>query len=289
MSQVAMPRPRRLSLGARLGQTVKEDPVLVISGALCLLLVLLIFAGPLLAPNDPRQTDILNANQGTSGAHWLGTDQLGRDILSRVLYGARASLVGAAVVAVFGAVLGTAMAIVSAWYGRWVDSGLMYFANILFAVPAILIAIVAVAAFGAGLLAPVIALSIAYAPYYARVMRAIAVQERTKPYIEANLLAGFSIPRIWLYHFLPNMRPILIAQVTVCYGFALLDLAAISFLGFGVQPPTAEWGRMVSEARSALLNGYPQAALSAGAMIVLAVVAFVVFGERLSARAKRDA
>jgi len=268
---------------------VREDPVLVISGCLCLALAALVFLGPVLAPQDPAQTNILATNQGISSAHWLGTDDLGRDILSRVLWGARASLVGAAVVAVLGALLGTAIAIISAWYGKWVDSTLMHFANILFAVPAVLIAIVAVAAFGAGLLAPVIALSIAYAPYYARVMRAVALQERTKPYIEANLLAGFTTRRIWLYHFLPNMRPILIAQVTVCYGFALLDLAAISFLGFGVQPPTPEWGRMVSEARTALLNGYPQAALAAGAMIVLAVVSFVVFGERLSARAKRDA
>jgi peptide/nickel transport system permease protein len=281
-------RQTRLSLGTRMSSALREDPILVVSAGVCAVLVLLVLFGPLLAPYSPSQTGILNTNQGWSTAHWLGTDSLGRDILSRLLYGARPSLIGAALVVVFGASFGTFMAIVSAWYGRWLDATVMRFANILFAVPSILVAIVAVAVFHPGLTAPVIALALAYSPYFARVGRAIALQERNKPYIEASLLAGFSTRRICFFHLLPSLRPILVAQATVAFGFALLDLAAISFIGLGVQPPAAEWGLMVSDGRAALLNGYPQAALSAGAMIVLTVVAFVVLGERLSARTKRD-
>lgn len=288
MSEAAATVPTRRSTLGRMASAAREDPVLALSACVCVIVILLIVIGPLLAPYSPSQTDILGANQGFSSAHWLGTDDIGRDILSRLLYGVRPSLIGSALVVVFAAVFGTLMAMVSAWYGGAVDSGIMRFANILFAVPGILIAVVAVAIFSPGLTAPVIALGIAYSPYFARVGRAILLQERHKPYVEASLLAGFSVRRIWIFHLLPSLRPITIAQGTVAFGFALLDLAAISFIGLGVQPPAAEWGLMVSEGRTGLINGYPQAALSAGTMIIVTVVAFVVLGERLSARAKRD-
>ena len=289
MNEVAVASPRRQSLASRVVSLAKEDPILVISAVVCVAIVLLVVFGPLLSPYSPSQTDILNSNAPSSGAHLLGTDDLGRDILSRLLYGARLSLIGPALVVVLAATLGTLMAIASAWYGGWTDSGLMRFANILFAVPGILLAIVAVAIFSPGIVAPILALGIAYSPYFARVGRAILMQERGKPYVEASLLAGFRVRRIWFFHLLPSLRPILVAQCTVAFGFALLDLAAISFMGLGVQPPSAEWGLMVSQGRAALVNGYPQATLWAGGIVVVTVVAFVVLGERLSARAKRDA
>ena len=281
--------PQRRSLMGRLGSELRRDPLLAISGFVCVLMILMVLFGPLLAPYSPSQTDILAANQGVSIAHWLGTDELGRDILSRILYGARLSLIAAALVAVFAATFGTSLAIVAAWYGGRVDRTVMRFANVLFAIPSILIAIIGVAIIGPGLVAPVIALSIAYSPYFARIGRSVALPERNKPYVDSCLLVGFSGWRVCLYHLFPNMRPIVLAQVTITFGTAIIDLAAISFIGLGVQPPSADWGLMVSNGRAALLNGYPMQSLSAGVFIVVSVIATMVFGERLAQRAKSNA
>ena len=285
MSTVRL-EPVQRSLAGRTWSGVRRDPLLVLAACVCALMVLVVLVGPLLAPYPPDQTDILAANQGASSAHWLGTDALGRDTTSRLLCGARPSLVAAGLVVVCSTALGTLLAIVAAWYGGWVDRTLMRVSNVLFAIPSILLAMVGVAIVGAGIVAPVIALSIVYSPYIARVGRSVALPERRKPYIEACQLAGFSKTRIWFFHLLPNMRGILVAQSTVALGFALMDLAAISFIGLGVQPPSADWGVMVSEGRSALLNGQPMQALTAGTVIVVCVVAAMVLGERLTARAK---
>jgi peptide/nickel transport system permease protein len=289
MSEVAAVGPVRQSLLMRVAWGVRRDPLLVLCSCICAVLVFVVLFGPLLAPYPPNQISILAVNQGVSGSHWLGTDDLGRDILSRLLYGARPSLVGAAFVVVFATSFGTFLAIVSVWYGGWVDRGIMRFANVLFAIPSILIAIVGVAILGPGLTAPVLALSVAYSPYFARIGRAAALPEREKPYIEACSLAGLSARRICFFHLLPNIGPIVLAQATINLGFALMDLAAISFIGLGVQLPGADWGVMISEGRSSLLNGHPMEALAAGTVIVVSVVAVMVLGERLAARAKSDA
>jgi peptide/nickel transport system permease protein len=274
------------SLANRSWSGAKREPLLVVAACVCGLILLVVLIGPLLAPYPPDQTDILAANQGSSAAHWLGTDAIGRDILSRLLYGARPSLIAAGLVVLLSTFLGTLLAIAAAWYGGWIDRTLMRVSNVLFAIPSVLLAMIGVAIVGAGITAPVLALAIVYSPYIARVGRSVALPERHKPYIEACQLAGFSRRRIWFFHLLPNMRGVLVAQATVGLGFALMDLAAISFIGLGVQPPAADWGVMVSEGRSALFNGYPMEALAAGSVIVVCVVATLVLGERLTARAK---
>ena len=262
------------------------DKVLLGAAVVCGLLVLLAVLGPLIAPHSPTQTDILNANQGTSGQHWLGTDALGRDIASRILHGARHSLLGPAFVIAISTLLGTALAIASVWFGGWFDRASARVLDVLFAFPALLFAILAVAVFGAGIVAPVLALSIAYTPYLARVVRSVARRERELAYIDACRLAGLSGWRICSRHILPNVAPIIRAQATIAFGSVLIDLAAVSFLGLGVQPPTAEWGVMVSDGRTALLDGYPLEAIAPGVMIIVTVVAFNVLGERLAARSE---
>lgn len=290
LQSTSKPRTIRLVRGLkRIGLELRKDPVFVLSGCVLGLVVLMVVVGPLLAPYSPAQTNILNANQGLSSSHWLGTDEIGRDVLSRLLYGARPSLIGAGLIALFGAGLGTAVAIVSVWFGGWTDRILMRFMNILFAIPSLLYAVVAVAVFGVGLTAPIIALAVAYSPYFARVGRSVALQERNKAYVDACVLTGFSSWRICMFHLFPNMRPIVLAQLTVNFGFAILDLAALSFIGLGVQPPAADWGLMISNNRTELLDGHPWVTLFAGAMIVISVVASMVFGERLTARAKSNA
>jgi peptide/nickel transport system permease protein len=207
-------------------------------------------------------------------------------VLSRVLDGARLSLLGPALVTVVSTALGTAAAIAGSWLGGVRDRLTSRLLDILFAFPSILFAVLAVVAFGTGLVAPVIALSVAYTPYIARVIRAEAVRERQLPYIEACQLLGYSSWRTAVYHLLRNVRLLIIAQATITFGYSLLDLAAISFIGLGVQPPTAEWGLMVSEGDTALLNGHLSESLAAGGAIVLTVVAFNVLGERLAARSR---
>jgi peptide/nickel transport system permease protein len=144
--------------------------------------------------------------------------------------------------------------------------------------------VLATAVFGAGLTAAGIALTIAYVPYVARILRAAAVRERGREYVAALEVQGQSATRICLRHIVPNMLRLIVAEATIMFGWAMLDLAAISFLGLGVQPPHADWGVMVSEGETGVLQGHPAESLVAGIAIVVVVVAFNVLGERLAER-----
>jgi peptide/nickel transport system permease protein len=270
------PRPLRPLLGS--------DPLLLVLSIVCCILALLAVFGPLLAPYPPAQTDILAASQGPSSAHLLGTDSLGRDILSRLLAGARLSFAGPGIIVLVSSILGTAVAVTSAWIGGAFDSAVKRVLNVVFAVPGILVAVLAVALFGRGFTALVIALSLIYTPYVARVVRSVAATERRRPYIEALRLAGLSAWRICTRHILRNVLPIVLAQATIGFGSALMDFGAMSFLGLGVQPPSAEWGLMVSDGRSEILDGALQQSLSAGIMIVVTVVCFNILGARISSK-----
>lgn len=270
----ARPRPRGTSVGPALtGLTV-----------LCAALVLLAIVGPYIAPYPPDQTDILATSQSASPAHWLGTDSLGRDVLSRLLVGARLTFTAAFVITFVSTVLGSFLALYAAWEGGWVDSFLNKVLNVMFAIPGILIALLAVAVFGKGFWPPVIALALVYVPYFARIVRSAAIRERGRAYVEAGELAGLSAWRINLFHIFRNVLPLVLAQATFSFASSLVEFGAISFLGLGVQPPDAEWGLMVAEGRSELLAGNPQVSLSAGIMIVVTVVAFNLLGERISTR-----
>jgi peptide/nickel transport system permease protein len=271
---VAPPRDRRL------------DPSLIALGTLLIALVLAASLAPLIAPYPPDQGNILIANASASSAHLLGTDAVGRDILSRLIYGARLSLLGPALIIAIATTLGVALAISAVWIGGWYDLVVGRILDLLFAIPGLLVAIIAVAVLGTGLLAPVLALSLAYTPYIARVLRSVALRERHLAYVESCQLVGYSGWAICWRHLLPNVMPLIRAQATLAFGSALVDLAAISYLGLGVQPPTAEWGVMVSDGQASLLNGYPMESISAGLLIVFVVVVVNLFGERLAARAE---
>lgn len=267
---------------AALTRAAGRDPALTVVATLCALIVLVAVCAPLLAPDDPTQTDILHQNLSASGAHLLGTDALGRDILSRLIYGARLSLLGPALVVSSAVGIGTALAIASAWIGGPFDRVVARILDVLFAFPAILLAIVAVAIFGEGLAAPVVALAIAYIPYVARVVRSVALRERHLAYVDAGRSLGFSGFKICVRHILPNVGLMIVAQATIAFASAIMDLAGISFIGLGVQPPASDWGLMVSDGASALLNDHPMETLSAGGAIVITVVLFNLLGERLS-------
>lgn len=259
-----------------------SDPILAAALTVCILMTMMAVFGPLLSPYDSNATDILAANQPPSPAHLLGTDSLGRDIFSRILTGARLSMLGPTIIVIVAMALGVTIALSSAWIGGAFDSTVNKILNVMFAIPAILVAIVAIAVLGPGFWPPVISLSLIYAPYIARVLKGAAAQERRRAYVEAFQLAGLSAIQINVRHILRNLQPIIVAQATLLFASALVDFGSLSFLGLGVPAPTAEWGAMVSAARSELLAGNPQQAAAAGAVIVLTVVAFNVLGERAS-------
>ncbi|MEW2403909.1 ABC transporter permease [Streptomyces sp. NPDC046862] len=260
----------------------RVDAVSAVLAALLVLLALAAVLAPLIAPYDPAATDILAAGSGPSPAHWLGADDLGRDILSRLLYGARLSLLGPTLIIAAATVLGTALGVASAWLGGWFDAVTSRVLDFFFAFPGLLLSVLAVAMIGSGFLAPVTALAVAYTPYIARVTRTIAVRERTLPYIEALRTHGLGGWAICLRHLTPAVWPVIRAQAAIAFGSALVDLAAVSYLGLGVQPPSAEWGLMVSQGQSALLGGAPWQSLSAGLLIIVVVLAVNTIGERAS-------
>ncbi|GLW96765.1 ABC transporter permease [Microtetraspora sp. NBRC 16547] len=251
----------------------------------CVIVVVFTLAAvfaPVIAPYDPTQVDPSAVYQGPSVAHLLGTDNTGRDILSRLLHGARSSLLGPAIVVLIAAVVGTVIAVSAAWIGGRFDAFVSRALDVIFAFPGLILAIVAVAVIGPGLLAPAAALSISYIPYIARVLRTAAIRQRNLPYIAALEVQGFGAVAICVRHLVPNLLPLLIVQATVSYGYALLDLSAISFLGLGTQPPTPEWGLMVANGQSSIIAGHVEQSLYAGLTILVAVVAFNVLGQGLA-------
>lgn len=258
-------------------------------GAAAVGIAVVVFLGailaPVLAPYDPTVGSVTQRYLGSSPQHWLGTDQAGRDIFSRLLWGARSSLVGPMIVVGVTAVFGTSIALISVWWGGWVDSFISRVLDLLFAFPNLLLAMLAIAVFGPSLTTAALALSIAYIPYTARVIRSTALRERNLPYIRSPQLQGISGTVITVRHLLPNVAPLIVTGATINFGFAMIELAALSFLGLGVQPPEADWGLMVSNGQQSLLRGYPAESISAGLCIVLTVAALGYIGERLGGRA----
>ena len=271
---------RRSGAGRRRGLS----PVLIISAAVIVAAALVAIAGPLIAPYDPDTPQLSQYFVGPTPDHLLGFDAQGRDVLSRLLYGARTSMIGPVAVTLICMTLGSLLAVTAAWRGGAYDAVIGSGLDIVFAFPGILLAVLAAAVFGAGLLAPVLALSVAYTPYVARVLRGAALRERAQPYIAALEVQGASSIAICLRHLIPNMLHLIVAQATTLFGYAMVDLAAISFLGLGVQPPAADWGVMVSENQQGIIQGYSIPALAAGLCIVVVVVAFNILGERLYER-----
>jgi peptide/nickel transport system permease protein len=255
--------------------------------AVILVAILVAAFGPVLAPHDPNGLDISFAFAGPRGNHYLGFDGQGRDLFSRLLAGARTSMLGPMLVAVLAVFTGSMLAVAAAWIGGPFDATLSMILDVLFAFPGILLAVVAAAVFGPGLTSAVCALWIAYIPYVARVLRSAGLRERAQPYVEALAVQGFSAVRICLRHLLPNISSLIVAQGTILFGWAMVDLAAISFLGLGVQAPQADWGVMIADGKVGVIEGYKTEAVAAALCIIVVVTAVSFLGERLNERAQR--
>ncbi|GAA1060096.1 ABC transporter permease [Agromyces bracchium] len=269
-----------------LRRAARRDPLVVAASIVMLGIAVMAVFGPVLAPYDPDALYVGPISGPPTLAHPFGTDDLGRDILSRVLVGAGPSVLGPIVVVTISSVLGAAIAIGAAWFGGAVDAVSSRLIEVLFAIPGLVLAVLAVAMFGKGLLAPAVALSIAYLPLVARLIRALARQELAKPYVAALRVQGVGGAAICFRHLVPALLPALFAQATVGFGYAMLDLAAISFLGLGAQPPASDWGVMIASGQPALLTGAPEQAVIPAAFVVITVLAVNILGARVTAWAE---
>ena len=281
---VAVQAPRRGSRAT--GLLRGTGPAGIASAVVIGVATIVAVIGPLVAPYSSTLGDLALSFVGPTGSHVLGFDNQGRDVLSRLLAGAQSSMLGPLAVVIGALLAGTLLAVIAAWRRGLADAVISSGLDILFAFPGILLAVLAAAVFGAGLPAAAISLAIAYMPYVARVLRGAALKERSQPYVAALEVQGASATTICLRHIVPNVMPLIVAQATILFGYAMVDLAAISFLGLGVQPPAANWGVMISENQVGIPQGYPLPALAAGGCIVAVVIAFNVLGERLFEQAQ---
>jgi peptide/nickel transport system permease protein len=250
-------------------------------GGLILIFFLLISVfGPLLAPYDPFAQDLASNYQGPSRAHLLGTDDLGRDVLSRLIHGARLSLEISVASVLLGLAGGLVLGVLGGFLGGWIDAAIVGLIDILLSFPGILLAIVVVAVFGQGMGNTMIAIAIFSVPTFARIIRASVIQTKELEYIEAVRALGATRVRIMLRHVIPNSMSPIIVQATLMLGRAILIASGLSFLGLGVQPPYPEWGAMLSTARG-LIRSNPVASVAPGAAITLVVLSFSLVGDGL--------
>ncbi len=249
-------------------------------GALLVLFLLVAAGASWIAPQDPLVQDLYGRLSPPSGKNWFGTDDFGRDILSRVIHGARVSLhVGVAAVAI-ALVVGTAIGLIAGYWGGLLDNVLMRLMDLMLAFPSILLAIVVVAVLGPSLSNAMLAVGIVSIPQYARLVRASVLSIREQDYVTAARALGAGDARIILTAILPNCIAPLIVQSTLGMAGAILDAAGLSFLGLGAQPPTPEWGAMLSSGRDFILSA-PWVLTFPGLAILLTVLAFNLLGDGL--------
>lgn len=215
-----------------------------------------------------------------SWTHLLGTDELGRDLLARIMFGGRASLAMALMVVFMGVAIGVPLGSAAGYFGGWIDEALMRLTDIFLAFPPLLLAIVVATALGPGFASATIALGITWWPWYARLARSQSASLRSRPFVEAAQVIGVRAPSILGRHIIPNLTGPIVVQATLDLSAVILVGSGLSFLGLGVQPPTADWGTMVNAGRIYFL-GFPWYATFPGLTIVLVSVGFVLFGDGL--------
>lgn len=223
--------------------------------------------------------DLPSRLQGPSTTHWLGTDDLGRDILARLLFGARTALLIAVGVVVISVVIGVIVGAVAGYFGRWVDEVLMRITDTFLAFPPLLLAVIVAAALGASVRNTIIAIAVSWWPWYARQVRSQVLSLRQRPFVQAAKALGVSDVRILRHHVIPNAMSPVWVQATADLGAAVLTAAGLSFVGLGPRPPTADWGVMIADGRQYVLGGQWWIAGFAGIAITLIALAFNLVGD----------
>ncbi|WP_437615558.1 glutathione ABC transporter permease GsiD [Erwinia sp. V71] len=259
----------------------RRQHVALIAGLFVLLLVVVAFLAPWIAPFDAENYfDYDRLNEGPSALHWLGVDSLGRDIFSRVLLGARLSLVAGLFSVAIGAAIGTVLGLLAGYYEGWWDRLIMRLCDVLFAFPGILLAIAVVAIMGSGMSNVIIAVAIFSIPAFARLVRGNTLVLKHQTYIESARSIGASDMTIIWRHILPGTVSSIVVYFTMRIGTSIISAASLSFLGLGAQPPTPEWGAMLNEARADMVMA-PHVAIFPSLAIFLTVLAFNLLGDGL--------
>lgn len=257
-----------------------RQPAILAGVVLLGLMVLAAVFAPVITQVDPLDQNVIKGLQPPSAAFPFGTDKLGRDILSRLLYGARISLLVGVAVVVGSGLIGGLFGLAAGWYGGWIDEIMMRVTDIFFAFPALILAMAIAAALGPSLENALIAITAVTWPVYARLVRGQILTLKQREFVEAARVIGVSDVRIVLRHLLPNSLAPLLVQASFDLGGAILSVAGLSFIGFGAQPPTPEWGVMISEGRNYLATQWWLATFPA-LMILVVVAAFNLLGDGL--------
>lgn len=256
------------------------NPVTTISAGLLILIAIIAITATWIAPYGINDIDVPNALQSPSGAHWFGTDELGRDVLSRVLVAIQASMKVAVISVAFAAVVGVTVGLLAGYWGGWLDTVFMRIVDVMFAFPVLLLALAVVAVLGPGVTTTILAIGIVYTPIFARVARASTLSVRVEPYVAVSRTMGTGHGYILRRHILPNIAGPLIVQTSLSLAFAILSEAALSFLGLGIQPPQPSLGRMIFDSQGFVTLAWWMAVFP-GAAIFVTVLAFNLFGDGL--------
>jgi peptide/nickel transport system permease protein len=272
--------PLRVSEKKRFRRVFFSRPIVAVSATFILLVIIVAIFAPWLAPYDPYDQNLSQSLAQPSRAHLLGTDSLGRDLLSRLIFGTRNSLMVGLIALGVAAILGMSLGLMAGYFTGWLNSAIMGFVDSLMCFPMIIMALVIAALLGGGMRNVMIALGVAMMPGYARLMCGESLSVKENDYVLAGHAVGASNLRIMLRHILPNCLPPLIVLATMQIGAAIMAEAGLSFLGIGIEPPAAAWGLMVEDGRPHLLTN-PLLSFAPGLSIMLLVFAFNMVGDGL--------
>jgi peptide/nickel transport system permease protein len=275
VDEVTSPTPWR-----RLVRRFSHNPTAVIGLVFLAALVFVAIFATVVQPQNPATQHLNNLNEGPSAAHWLGTDDTGRDLLSRIVSGARVSMRVCAQVVVLAVLVALPLGLIAGYFGKWIDALIMRVMDALFTFPPLMLALGLAALLGPSLTNASIAIAIPFVPGFVRVLRAQVLAVREEAFIEASRSIGAGSGRMLRRHIFPNVASPLIVQVALSFGYALLAEAGLSFLGFGVQPPNASWGTMLQSAYQ-FINDKPWPLFPPGIAIALTVLAFNLVGDGL--------
>ena len=257
-----------------------ESPVTIAAAGFVVLILVLAVVGEAIAPYGANEINVMNQLQPPSLTHLFGTDDLGRDVFSRVIIAARPSVMVSVVSVTLALLMGVSIGLVSGFFGGWADILGMRSMDVIFSFPVMLLALAIVAMLGPGIWPAILAIAVVYTPFFARITRASVLTVREETYIKAARSIGAGNARILRLHVLPNIMAAIIVQTSLSLAFAILTEAALSFLGLGIQPPTPSWGRMLFDGRGFLPDAWWMA-LFPGAAIFLTVLALNLVGDAM--------
>lgn len=258
----------------------KENKAFRITSLLVLLLILITVLAPVIAPYNPLEAVMRDANAAPSAAHLFGTDKLGRDVLSRILYGASYSLTSVLFLVFLIFVVGTFLGVIAGYFGGIVDTVIMRFADMMISFPGVILAIAIAGILGGSLVNAMIAMLCVTWTKYARLSRSMVLKIKKRDFVDVAIVSGGSAPHILWTHILPNILPLMVITAAADIGAMMMELAGLSFLGFGSQPPAPEWGLMLNEGRQQLQTA-PWLMIFPGLAIFITVVVFNLWGDSL--------